>query len=623
MSDVLTKFWAGLLGLLLLGLLWTGVPYIASAYHLDRGIRLLEDDAEPRVAIDQLETAVRLEPGNTQAHRWLAKAYLRAGQPERAIAPAQQALSLSSDSPLVKLEMGDVYDDLGDAEGAITFYEAGWVGDRRPQLLVNYLQLADESWMAGDRERARDICRDKVLGYGYADLYAAWRLFQYYADDEGNRDFYRQQLTRFPETSILLSNDSRMASYQMEALAGIIGGGLWNRDTTLNVLAYQAWHSDPASAGRSLLYDLAELFPEDADVWYHLGESYRRQGKPQLAEQAYLNTVGIDPGYATAYLRLGALSEARSANGGDQEWLAQAAKWYQQYQQLAPDDPLALKKLADVCELSCSSENIWLTQLKDHLAQREPEILVGQEFDNWRLLGYHADEARLVRGEPTALWLYWQPLADVPDMPDCDDCYQVGERWVQVVEGAQNLVTNFIWQGPDTASMKDLSRVAPPLTVSGYRGDFAFSHISAASGDAIRVSPVPRDTDGGERAIQFGLQLEDAGTDLGLRDYSLKGRGDDLGIQEGQMVIMTLWVRVSPSSGRAHLFVQDKTEAWERSKTSVERTGWQPYAVARKIRREAAEVWMGIHWQPGTDQEWLETRGMIVLVAPLPPEWQP
>ena len=70
------------------------------------GIRLLERKAERRAAIDRLETAVRLGPADTQAHRWLAKAYQRAGQPEKALAPAQQALSLSPNSPLVKLEMG-------------------------------------------------------------------------------------------------------------------------------------------------------------------------------------------------------------------------------------------------------------------------------------------------------------------------------------------------------------------------------------------------------------------------------------------------------------------------------------------------------------------------------------
>ena len=183
-NEMYSKVWYGLLVVALLGVLWIGVPHASSAYHLDRGIRLLEDEAELRVAIDHLETAVRLGPADTQAHRWLAKAYQRAGQPEKAIAPAQQALSHSPDNPLVKLEMGDVYDCLGDAEGAVTFYEAGWVGDRRPQLRVNYLKLADESWLAGDRERAHDIWQDKVLGHGYADLYAAWRLFQYYADDE-------------------------------------------------------------------------------------------------------------------------------------------------------------------------------------------------------------------------------------------------------------------------------------------------------------------------------------------------------------------------------------------------------------------------------------------------------
>ena len=233
-----------------------------------------------------------------------------------------------------------------------------------------------------------------------------------------------------------------MASYQMGALAGVIGGDLWNRDTTLNVLAYQAWHSEPPSAGRPVLVSLSERFPEDADIWYYVGESYRRQGEPQLAEEAYLNTVNIAPEYAVAYLRLGTLSEARSANGRDQERLAQAAKWYQQYQQLTTDDPLALKKLANLYELNRSSQNIWLAQLEDYLAHREPEFLVDQEIDNWHLVGYDVDEPRLVRGEPTALWLFWQGPTQTVPFAGSGGFYRLGDRWVQVLDEAQNLVVN-------------------------------------------------------------------------------------------------------------------------------------------------------------------------------------
>jgi len=67
-----SRIWYGLAGGLLLALLWISVPHAASAYHLDRGIRLLEREAELRVAIDHLETAVRLGPADTGAHRWQA-----------------------------------------------------------------------------------------------------------------------------------------------------------------------------------------------------------------------------------------------------------------------------------------------------------------------------------------------------------------------------------------------------------------------------------------------------------------------------------------------------------------------------------------------------------------------
>ena len=146
--SVFDKIWLGLTAAVLLGLLWVGIPHFRSASLLNKGVSALAAEGDAQAAIYHLESAVQVEPGNTQAHRWLAKAYLHTGDLDRALAAADSALSLAPDNPLAELELGDVYDRLGDAEGAIAFYEAGWVGDRVPQLRVNYLKLADESWMA-------------------------------------------------------------------------------------------------------------------------------------------------------------------------------------------------------------------------------------------------------------------------------------------------------------------------------------------------------------------------------------------------------------------------------------------------------------------------------------------
>ncbi|MBN1992352.1 MAG: tetratricopeptide repeat protein [Anaerolineae bacterium] len=439
-----SRIWGGLAGITFLGLLWLSGPYLVGAYYLDRGAALMAE-GDNQAAVGYLEIALHFEPDNEQTYRKLAKAYLQLDKPKQALAAAQQALSLSPNNPLLLLELGDAYDDLGNVEQAIAHYQAGLIGDRQPQLAVNYLKLAEQLWLKNDREAAVSIWRDKLLGQNdYADLYAKWRLYQYYAHNVEQADFYRNQAKHFPEESFLPTAEPRLASYQIEAIAGALRDDLWATATKRGVLAYYAWYND-LQPTEFWLQRLIEAAPEEAELWYYLGEYYRRQGQSPQAENAYKQTIALAPDYARAYLRLGMLNEARFKNGENQQWLRQAQTWYQQYRQLAPEDPLSLKKLADGCELSQCSENIWLAQLKEELAHREPEFPVGgyyTQINDWQLLGYDANEAMLVGGEPTALWLYWWAPANGVPITDEANFYHIGERWAQVIEEARNLVPN-------------------------------------------------------------------------------------------------------------------------------------------------------------------------------------
>jgi len=162
----------------------------------------------------------------------------------------------------------------------------------------------------------------------------------------------------------------------------------------------------------------------------------------------------------------------------------------------------------------------------------------------------------------------------------------------------------FSWQGPDTIHIQDLPQTAPPLRISGQRGDFTFSRISVENRDVIRVAPVSSGANGSEeRVVQFGWWLED--------------RGNGLEIPPGRTVVLSLRVQLSAPSERTELFIQDRTETWERSSIPVEGTSWQRYRVVREIRTGATEVILGVVWQPKSGEEWLEMRDMQVLVAPV------
>jgi len=176
----------------------------------------------------------------------------------------------------------------------------------------------------------------------------------------------------------------------------------------------------------------------------------------------------------------------------------------------------------------------------------------------------------------------------------------------------------FRWEGPEIVSMQDLPATAPPLSVTGNRGDFIFRHISTETGDVIRVSPVLNGASGNEKIIQFGPWLEDKGHGLKIQGDSF-AQSESLEICPGQVVLLSLWARLSAPSTETTLFIEDYAETWELSHIRVAGTAWQQYVVAKKIRSHATSVVMGIGWEPIIEQEWLEIRDMRVFVAPPEP----
>ena len=158
--------------------------------------------------------------------------------------------------------------------------------------------------------------------------------------------------------------------------------------------------------------------------------------------------------------------------------LQEAACYYKAGYALAPDDLLGLRRLVEVCavleeagveDASCqeAAERVaaghgnrgteghgegetrgspaavlWAGWL-ERTATAEPEHLVGQELDSgWTFLGYDVDEERLIRGEPIDLLLYWEGPASAHAGSERDGWYRAGDRWVQVLEGVQNLASN-------------------------------------------------------------------------------------------------------------------------------------------------------------------------------------
>lgn len=395
-SSLNLVWWSGILATLL-GLVWLSWPYAIAAYYLAQGRRHL-DRSEVEPAVDALTTALAFEPTNPLAYRLLAKTYLAADRPEQALAAAQQAQALASDDLMVQLVLGDVYDRSGQIEPAIAHYEAGLVGDRHPRLMANYLRQAERLWTNGDQAQAAAIWQDKVRDFDYVSLYANGRLARYYAADPNAARHYENGVRHFPLAGVAAPPDCRLDEYQAQAFMDAVAGGLWTRETLLNVVAYRTWQ-DQSQATERLLHLLLNQRPNDADLRFYLGELYQRRGDPGQAETAYRQVLDLDRTYAPAYFRLGMVAEMRCqapACADRQEALA----WYEQYHKLAPTDPVGLRKLAEVAtaldrpeaaswqaELEAQTDGRYsvaeITGLPVEQVKLGPNLVENSRFETW------------------------------------------------------------------------------------------------------------------------------------------------------------------------------------------------------------------------------------------------
>jgi hypothetical protein len=108
-------------------------------------------------------------------------------------------------------------------------------------------------------------------------------------------------------------------------------------------------------------------------------------------------------------------------------------------------------------------------QWKERAAAADPQYPVGQEFDSeWTFLGYDVNEERLVRGEPVDLLLYWTGPTSTSAGRSEDGWYQAGNRWVQMLEDVQNLVSNGAFE---LGHLEDGSPTGFPHDIYGASSD--------------------------------------------------------------------------------------------------------------------------------------------------------
>lgn len=314
---------------------------------------------------------------------------------------------------------------------------------------------------------------EKVTWVRPSDLYANYHLWKHaqQAEDMESASEYRSRLTHFSWDAIAPA-DERVLDWATRVIPALLDEKLWSRGMTnhaVSLLVSRYYASDSVEA---LLKRLIEQYPSEPEWSSGLGRIYHLRGDFELAALMHKQALEKDPSSTTTYRHLGMSSEA--ACGVDPagcEGLRDAAKWYRLYYLSVPDDPLALKQLADVCteleqagtvEHNCQAAaeqamasnegmagsvhspaqalwSIW----QDQVSVMAPAYPVGQTLDrDWTLVGYDVDEELLVRGGPVDVLLFWEGPARADVDTQREGWYQAGERWVQVLSGVENLLLN-------------------------------------------------------------------------------------------------------------------------------------------------------------------------------------
>jgi len=228
------------------------------------------DGALLQEGMAHLQKALLWDPDDVQARRLLARGYLSQGTPEAALAVLQEAVCIRPEALALHLELGDVYDALGQSKLALEAYEKGRIGSRSLPAAANCLKLAEANLQHPDYGGEKTITFwYRALDLDPTNLYVLTRLYDVHLalGDQAQVAQYAESLQALEPCEVSLPLDTRLAAYQGEALVSLVESGFWERDEVDALLAcQQAQVTDTLSAlmfEETLRVMLAQ-WPEDA-----------------------------------------------------------------------------------------------------------------------------------------------------------------------------------------------------------------------------------------------------------------------------------------------------------------------------------------------------------------------
>ncbi len=254
---------------------------------------LSEKDGQVEEAIGFYQTAVELDASKPEFFVRLIRLLIQAGQPEEALARAEQLVLLAPEETetwevqaAAHIANGNRFDDLGDITSAALEYAA-----------------------AADAARdAINLDSNNATAYAYA---AGGSVFQ------ENPELF-DQAQEYADTAIFLEPDNAVARYYMATVftyQGLYSAALEQYQLGLVAdpqrpelhigLAYNYFGNGQLADAILSFKDAIEVDPDNATAYDGLAYMYLQLGDDPLAEENALESVRLNPNVARARGRLG------------------------------------------------------------------------------------------------------------------------------------------------------------------------------------------------------------------------------------------------------------------------------------------------------------------------------
>lgn len=219
----------------------------------------------------------------------------------------------------------------------------------------------------------------------------------------------------------------------------------------------------PSSREQALQAAIAEfetalrLDPTVHEAYAGLSQAYKLRGMSNKEVEVWQQAAQANPNQTWPYLEL-----AKFYREQDQETLARTA-----FRRALAVDPIGILQQAE------ADDRVAQTFAWPELLEPGATFSVKKRLQNgWTLLGYRTDEAKLARGEPATLVLFWRvPPDQSPDKSASDWRQLGGQVWIQVLTEIRSLVEN----GSFTMVASDGSIPGFPAEI--YKADPAVRYI--------------------------------------------------------------------------------------------------------------------------------------------------